>query len=874
MRSSVAFVIGLCAVLLAPAPTIATVSIVDLLSSSPDFTLLVRVLQRTGLIPVLNMARNITFFAPSDEVLQNLPTELDIPTLLQYMIITDPIVAENMTENEAVYFSYLRAPVAPDVPLPLKVQRVSSRQPDISDDEKVQLVIGSGAAKVVKHDWVADNGVIQVVDAMVPLPDSLCDAVAGSVINGDMHLFSQLFVMHPVICYLLQYAQDTATLIVPVDSAFDILNDVELSYLMVAEGHDDRLRFVGSHFLYSSIYRQNDTLGSGINVPSMSGAIVSVKKSERGIIVNDHIEAVQSDVVFQNGVIHTLPSFLTPWAFFEFSPRKYLFGLNATQFTNELLFHGYGSALDDTNRVQTIFAPVDATGADIPLSANALEYHFTDSLIDTLNGSTVLPSRLSLASLDGHRQHIQLTVDENAEVWVNGKSKVLRAPIRIGNTAVIPIDRALILPPSLRFAAGSVFEARMTLQIFQSLGFFDDDAMKGLTIFFPVDSAWEELGSVGKFMLSGSGSKLVKQLLCSLMLTEPVYSSDFSSGKSTEFETRAGMRVSIKSHNRKRSIEYNIGNIQSVVALESIDLLFDGGVVHTISSIPIPECIKITPRQLLHAEHITSFVGLLESSSLAQDVLADDSQYIILAPKDSALAVSNITTATVGLATQMGLHILRQRSTLDGSFLSGLSSYDSLVSGVHITVLSELSDDMYALRIVSDDALSESIHPIRVLSRGASTSGAEIYIVDRVLPLSALTGKEVPAWWQARGVLVALGASGGILAMVLIGLLWLLIIYRGGKRWGHRQSLGGNDKSFVRFRRSFSGSGRSIIIDANGSDEEEDEDDEVDGEGTPLLGRTASGRLGSRVNVEDFGDIDEDAEEVELPSRSNEHGSV
>ncbi|KAK9483806.1 hypothetical protein V1527DRAFT_472172 [Lipomyces starkeyi] len=871
MRLSAAFITGFCALLLAlPAPTMASISIVDLLSSSPDFTLLVRVLQRTGLIPVLNMARNVTFFAPSDEVLKKLPTDFDIPTLLQYLIITDPIVSYNMTEEEAVYFSYLRAPAAPDVPLPLRVQRLLSSHRETADDAGMQLVIGSGAAKVVMHDWVADNGIIQVVDAMVPLPGTLCEAAVGSANKGDIHLFSQLFVKHPMICFLLQYAQDTATLLVPVDSAFDVLNDVELSYLMVNAGHDDRLRFLGSHFLYSSVYRQNDTLGLGTNVPSMSGAMVNIKKSERGIKFNGQVDTIESDVVFQNGVIHTLPSFLISWSFFEFSPRKYLYGLNATRFTDELLFHKYDSVLDDTNRVQTIFAPVDPEGGDMPVSAKTLEYHFTDGLIDSLDGSMILPSRLSLPSLRGRRQHILVTIDENGEFWIDGKSKVLRAPLLIGNTAIIPIDRALDLPPSLHYAAGSIFEAHTTLQIFESLGLFDDDVVKGSTIFFPDDSAWEKIGSVAKFILSSSD--VAKELLCSLMFTEPVYSSDFNSANSSDYETAAGTRVSIKTNDSKTSIKFNMGNVETVASLGSIDILFDGGVVHTISSIPIPESINITPRQLLDAEHITSFVELLESASLAKDVIADDSQYIILAPANSVLAVSNITTATVDLAIQMGLHILSRRSTPGGSFLSGLSVYDTLVSGVHVSILSELSDNMYELRIVKHP-LIERIQPIRVLSSGVSTSGAEIYVIDRVLPMSVLNAIADPPWWQAHGVLVGLGASGGILAMVIIGLFWFLIIYRGGKNWRHRQALGGNDKSFVRFRRSFSESGRSIIINANGSDEEDDDDDDAIGEDTPFLGRAASGRLGSRVNIEDFGDVDEDAEEVELPSRSNEHCS-
>ncbi|KAK9322163.1 hypothetical protein V1517DRAFT_339089 [Lipomyces orientalis] len=851
----------------------ASVSIVDLLSSSPDFTLLVRVLQRTGLIPVLNMARNVTFFAPSDQVLKKLPTDVDIPTLLQYLIITDPIVAANLTEEEAVYFSYLRAPAAPDVPLPLRVQHLPPSQPSRADDVGMQLVIGSGAARVVKHDWVADNGVIQIVDALVPLPDTLCDTVARSAYTGDRQLFSQLFVKHPMICFLLQHAQDTATLLVPVDSAFDVLNDVELSYLMLNAGHDDRLRFIGNHFLYSSVYRQNDTLGLGTNVPSMSGAMVNIRKSKRAIIFNGNVEAIESDIVLQNGVIHTLPALLTPWSFFEFTPRKYLYGLKATQFADELLFHKYESVLDDTHRVQTIFAPVDIVGSDTPVSTKSLQYHFTDSLIDGLDESIVLPSRLSLQSLGGRHQHIRVTTNKYGDVLVNGKAKVLRAPLRIGKTAIIPIDRALDLPPPLVFAMGSILEARTSLQMLQSLGLLDSEGVKGWTVFAPDDAAWENLGSVAKF-IQGS-PEAAKEVVCSLMFTEPIYSYDFNSADAVDYETATGTRVSIKTDDSKASISFRMGTSESVVPLKSVDVLFDGGVIHTISSIPIPDSVKITPRQLLEAEHITAFVELLETASLAKDVIADDSQYVILAPLDADLAVANITTATVDLTTQMGLHILRRRSIQGNSFLSDRSIYDTLVSGVCMTVISNLSDDMYELRITSHPSVT-SVQPVRVLSRGVTTSGSEIYVIDRVIPIAAIIPDKIPTWWRAHGVLVGLGASGGILAMVLVGMFWFMIIYRGGRNSRRRQSSNGSDKGFVRFRRSFSGSGRSIIINANGSDEEEDDDDDDDaiGENTPFLRRAASGRLGSRVNIEDFGDVDEDAEEVELPSRSNKHSSV
>jgi uncharacterized surface protein with fasciclin (FAS1) repeats len=49
-------------------------TVIDILSSSPDHTVLIRLLQRCKLVPTLNMMRGVTLFAPTDEAWQRWAT--------------------------------------------------------------------------------------------------------------------------------------------------------------------------------------------------------------------------------------------------------------------------------------------------------------------------------------------------------------------------------------------------------------------------------------------------------------------------------------------------------------------------------------------------------------------------------------------------------------------------------------------------------------------------------------------------------------------------------------------------------------------------------------------------------------------------------
>lgn len=239
-------------VLLLVQQCLASVSIIDLLSSSPDFTSLLRLLQRSGLIPILNTARNVTLLAPPNSVFDTLPPDESAAKLAEYLILTSLIYLDEVDEEE-VYFSHLQLPAAPGFPIATKVTR------EKRDDNSIVMI--NGQTTVIKQNWQADNGVVQVVDSFVNLPMTMC---SGLLQTKEVGLFNDLLSMNPEVCEVIEMLGLTFTIVAPLDVSFSQFNDVELSYLKSVSGEVDRLKLLASHFLETSIYRQNDTNQTGL----------------------------------------------------------------------------------------------------------------------------------------------------------------------------------------------------------------------------------------------------------------------------------------------------------------------------------------------------------------------------------------------------------------------------------------------------------------------------------------------------------------------------------------------------------------------------------------------------------------------------------
>lgn len=154
-----------------------TTTIIDLLSTNQEFGPLLKVLQRTALVPLLNTAHNITLVAPIAKAFEG---DVDVSAALMMYHILNASVISSMVDTEIVFESFLRMDARDN-----SSSGVGVRVEKQGDSGRGQgLLRMGGTARVVKSDWEANNGtpfgicvlkvgVIQVVDRLMRIPDSI-----------------------------------------------------------------------------------------------------------------------------------------------------------------------------------------------------------------------------------------------------------------------------------------------------------------------------------------------------------------------------------------------------------------------------------------------------------------------------------------------------------------------------------------------------------------------------------------------------------------------------------------------------------------------------------------------------------------------------
>lgn len=182
-----------------PADTLTT-TLVDKLSKDPDYTTLLRLLQRARLIPTLNRLNGSTFFAPTndaihrhaslslissltgDNVNEQLRQEL-FYHLLNYTVVLPKDNHILVTKTLHFPHDYLEPPSRdpppspPWLPIPggslggeSQRLRVASRNGHLHVGVDA---FGKGGAKVIKAPVDAGNGLLVGIDRVLPPPPSL-----------------------------------------------------------------------------------------------------------------------------------------------------------------------------------------------------------------------------------------------------------------------------------------------------------------------------------------------------------------------------------------------------------------------------------------------------------------------------------------------------------------------------------------------------------------------------------------------------------------------------------------------------------------------------------------------------------------------------
>lgn len=765
------------------------ISIIDILSESAEFSILIRQLQRLDLVPLLNEATNVTFLAPTNAAFLDLAASLEgVDSEAATNAITRDRLLYHLL-NKTIFFETTKHDLVVPTFLDPKALYASSVK-GADKDHGVPIYVYSderrvGNANILESDLKASagHGVVQVVDKLLDIPPSICEVLAQ---NNDTTIFSKLFEMefNCSIPILPSYA----TVLVPVDNTFrKQLDPVELEYLLTSKyAEKDRQKLLARHVLNSFFASPFLDPKNTTNASALDGTTLSLSQD---LTINNRFIPLKNNVLANDGVIHYYDDFIVDTdgnlhSLIEFTPEKYFYTLGAESFVRELKFRGLEKLIQGQAEAQTIFLPLDEDddneeesleSAFSVTSTSSLLYHFVTGQYDLSDveqeSNILLPTKYRHKKLLGNSpQRLKLTRKKN-DVYLNIKTKLdnNKGPFIVGETTIYVIDSEqpnLELPPSLDLAVGSIYHSSKSTNYLNDFGLLNlPDNKNGWTVLMPTSTAWRDLGLIKTYL--DFNKTALASVLKGFILNFPVY-TDTKGKVETTFLDGNSTTVEIQ-YNKKSGIYNFVFDGLDSLELDTTDVLAASGVVHSVNSVLIPRELSISAAAVLDSIESNLFVELLEARGFG-DALGPGAEYTILAPSDKILELNNVTIDTPDIDLLLRLHLIPGNPIQ--KLLDRGDEVESLEDGIHLRA-KELKKDLYLITIVEGDMSRE----VRVLNRGDIRTGSKtkttILQVDKFMSPTWIIRK--PSWRRLRtpvaimiGVVLGIILIFGVLAVVLI----------------------------------------------------------------------------------------------------------
>lgn len=181
---------------------------------------------------------------------------------------------------------------------------------------------------------------------------------------------------------------------------------------------------------------------------------------------------------------------------------------------------------------------------------------------------------------------------------------------------------------------------------------------ESVTIFAPTDAAFAALPEATvRALLEPAGRDTLRSILTYHVTTSAVRSSDVMSRRS--ISTLNGQRIAIDT-----SGPISIGG----AGLVTVDVPFDGGIVHVIDTVLMPE-LKSIGEVAGESSQLTTLAAAVSVSGLSEQVSSENGPWTVFAPVDSAFA--NLPPGTLDELLQesnrsqlidiLGLHVIPGR---------------------------------------------------------------------------------------------------------------------------------------------------------------------------------------------------------------------
>jgi uncharacterized surface protein with fasciclin (FAS1) repeats len=281
---------------------IPTTSIAEIASSSSDFDTLVAALGLTGLDGVLAGDGEFTVFAPTDDAFADLDSNI-LSRLL------DPEFAFHLAD--VLLFHVVAGTTVCSSSIE-KNQRIT-----MGNDEKTRILIRRGIfirssprigdlrSEIVATDVDASNGVIHIIDAVLP-PQWLFQDLF------DILVFEKFSVLTSLISAagLESTVRDdntVLTILAPTDNAFESL---PASLIECLSANPAILTDILTYHVIAGVVHSSSLSGNA-DVTTLQGDTVSITGSNGGVTINGDTRVLEADVFAFNGLIHGIDNVLT-----------------------------------------------------------------------------------------------------------------------------------------------------------------------------------------------------------------------------------------------------------------------------------------------------------------------------------------------------------------------------------------------------------------------------------------------------------------------------------------------------------------------------------------------------------------------------------
>jgi transforming growth factor-beta-induced protein len=271
-------------------------TIVDIAAGNPDFSTLVAAVLAADLAEALSGEGPFTVFAPTNEAFAKLPAGT-LESLL-------------LPENKQALTDILLYHVVSGSVLAADVVNLTEAETLLGKNVNIKVDMGNvmiNEANVIATDFIADNGVIHVIDSVILPPADLADIVDTAVADGRFTTLAAALGAAELVETLK--GEGPFTVFAPTDDAFAALPEGTVESLLLPENKQALTDILLYHVVAGKVMAED--VVTLTEAETVLGQNVSIKVDMGKVYINDS-EVIITDIVTSNGIIHVIDAVLLP----------------------------------------------------------------------------------------------------------------------------------------------------------------------------------------------------------------------------------------------------------------------------------------------------------------------------------------------------------------------------------------------------------------------------------------------------------------------------------------------------------------------------------------------------------------------------------